>query len=462
MMQDETFEICPTYRREDFDFDKIQLDKNTPITPNGEPLYPLKMHATHGSSFTYKVSNEWFFKRKLQDGRSPQKIFSQHHYNQAYNELYGTFDDLGEVIAYHLAQSIIDPHTGKPILDVPEYKLATYLDEHQILYRGCASKNVCTRPTQRLRPMTYLVKDAGLTGNSIDVYMKALEKYVAKKGAVCDFDLARRTLVKNSAFSWKIANSDNHNNNILILVEDLPSGQTSATICPMIDNGSAYELSVRYKNDEDKLRLDSLYSDDHFSREDENGNRNLLFSYYPYMHTAFHLENDKLLIDDTSIAGKNYAYEYCLASEMLADKELYREVYEIEKQLNPQNAIDKVNELYGKSLKGSSRKIQWPPHLIEFMFATNELKSKVLSYVVADYYLKVAFESCISDKNPQLLAELSKEFLNTPLQASKEIYDNNFIALASHYGVKIDKSKLEQLNFKKGDQMAKSIPEANE
>ena len=84
------------------------------------------MPSHQGSSFTYKVSDKWFFKRKLQDGGHPHTIFSQHHFSQAYNELYGTFDDLGEVIAYILSKSVIDSKTGEPIVKVPEYRLATY------------------------------------------------------------------------------------------------------------------------------------------------------------------------------------------------------------------------------------------------------------------------------------------------------------------------------------------------
>ena len=449
MAEIEKFEICSKYRREDFDFDEIQIDRNNPVDSRGYPTYPVLMPSHQGSSFTYKVSDKWFFKRKLQDGGHPHTIFSQHHFSQAYNELYGTFDDLGEVIAYLLAKSVVDPKTNEPIVKVPEYRLATYKDKEGILLRGCISKNVCDNPDKKLVSMSDIMKFAQVNGNSIDVYMSAIEKYTKGRNCECDLDLVRQTLVKNSYFNWKISNSDNHKNNVMFIIEKLPNGKVKFDVSPLIDNGSAYELSVRYKNEDDEIRLEQLYSDKDFSAKDENGNSILNFSYYPYMHTAFHLEPSKLLISDTKIGDRNYGYEYSLASEMLEDKELYRQVYEIDKQLDVQSAISAIDEVYGASIKGAPKEINWPPYLKEFMFETNNVKSKILSYVVSDYYLKVAFNETIKNSNnAQTFEVFKKEMMQVPLQPSKEAYDEIFVAIAQKYGIDVDKEKLKTLVFK--------------
>lgn len=41
MQEIEKFEICSKYRREDFDFDEIQNDRNNPPDNRGYPTYPL-------------------------------------------------------------------------------------------------------------------------------------------------------------------------------------------------------------------------------------------------------------------------------------------------------------------------------------------------------------------------------------------------------------------------------------
>jgi len=167
------------------------------------------------------------------------------------------------------------------------------------------------------------------------------------------------------------------------------------------------------------------------------------------MHTAFHLEPKKLLIPDTKINNINYAYEYSLASEMLEDKELYRQIFEIDKQLDVQNAVSAIDEIYGASIKGAPKEINWPPYLKEFMFETNNVKSKILSFVVSDYYLKVAFNATIlNSNNAQTFDTFKNEMMQVPLQPSKEAYDEIFVAIAQKYGIEVDKEKLKTLTFK--------------
>ena len=187
MAETKTFKVCADYKRDDLDFAKIQYSKDNPPNKKGLPTYPNLISSNQGSSFTYQVSKDWFFKRKLQDGGTPLNIFSQHHFNQAYNELCGSFDDLGEVIAYFLAKNIIDPKTGEPIVFIPEYRLATFTDKENIMYRGCLSKNICESSDEQLITIADMMKSCDITGNTIEIYMQALKKFANTKKYNCDF-----------------------------------------------------------------------------------------------------------------------------------------------------------------------------------------------------------------------------------------------------------------------------------
>ena len=468
MEEIKTFKVCSDYRRDDLDYAKIQSAEGNPKDKWGVATYPYLIPSSHGSSFTYRVSSDWFFKRKLQDGAAPLDILSQHHFNQAYNELCGTLDDLGEVISYFLVKNVIDPQTGKPFVHVPEYRLATYTDKENITYRGCLSKNICQNPNEKIVTMAEMMTSAGLTGNSIEVYMKALKLYASGKKCKCDFDAMRRSLILNSYVCWKLANSDNHKHNVIVLSRTLPDGTFEIVPAGMIDNGSSYELSSPYTIggvSSEELRLAKLLKDEEFSSVDENGNRVFDFAYYPFMHTAFHLNPEALVDKNTKINGKNFAYEYSLASEMLEDKELFRTIYEFEKQLKIESAIEPINEIYGASVKGAPKTINWPPLLREFMFETNNVKSKTIAYVVADYYLSVAYSATVgkADKeNPsKQYAAIAEYMLTLPLQQSKEAYDEIFVKVAENFGVKIDKEKLAKIEFKLKGEMAKPEQQPN-
>lgn len=461
MEEIKTFKVCSDYKREDLDFAKIQMAEGNPLDKKGYPLYPYLMPSSHGSSFTYKINKDWFFKRKLQDGDAPLNIFSQHHFNQAYNELFGSFDDLGEVIAYFLAKNIIDPKTQKPIIFIPEYRLATFTDKENITFRGCISKNICENNNEELITMATVLKYTNLTGNSIEEYMTALKKYASIKQCNCDFDEVRRTLILQSYFCWKIANSDNHKQNIILIQKRLPNNTFDLYCNGLIDNGSAYELSSPYllNSDNPEPRFKKLLENPEFSSLDENGNPKFDFAYYPYMHTAFRLNENTLKDKNMSINNKSFSYEYSLASEMLDDNELFRLVYQIDKQLDIQNAIDSINNIYGTENNSAKKSVNWPPFLKEFMFETNNVKSKTLAFIVADYYLTVAYNELIekgNKENPSKLYQVFREkMLALPLQASKTNYDAEFLKIANSLNINIDESKLESLKFKLDTELSK-------
>ena len=460
----EIFELCAWFKKDNYDFNRIQMDKDNPLDVRGYPTYPKVVSSKLGSSYTYQISKDLFFKRRLQDGEqaSPQDYalgwVSLHHTSLADNELKGTFDDLGEVLSYHISKRIIDPKTGEPIIRVPEYRLACYDNERNEIFRGCTSRNVCENSNQKLVSMADVMSFVKFPdGKSIDHYMAALEKYVAMKGIDCDMSEIRRRMVVDSGYNWETANSDNHKNNVVLIEEKVPNGKTKMFSKWIIDNGSCYELSSRYMNQDGKLRFAALYEDDITSRVDENGNRVLDFAHYPYMHAAFQLESDKLLIPDTTIGGISYSYEYSLASEMLEDAEIYRQMYEIDRQLDIDAAIADIDSIYGAGKKGEEE-INWPPHLKEFMHATDDLKSKVLSYVVSDYFLKVAFNEMIGRFDSKKFADLFESFKNdmmqVPLLESKEEYEKVFVAIAQKHGIEIDINKLKTIKFKDEDEPA--------
>lgn len=463
--KDDIFELCSWFRKDNYDFDEIQRDRNNPMKDDGSLLYPLPVSSAQGSSITLQIFKDTFFKGRLQDGEKPHTILSLHHQKKKDNELYGTFDDLGEVISYHLSKTIIDPKTGKAIVKVPEYRFATYENEKGEVLRGCTSKNVCENENQQLISIAEIIKITRMPdGKSIDIYMDALEEFVKIRALECDLTAIRRAMIKDSFYNWKTSNSDNHKFNVVLIIEKMPNGKSRIYSDWIIDNGSSYELSSVYMNSDGKIRFALLYQDDATSRTDENGNRVLDFSHYPYMHAAFHLETNKLLIPDTKIGDITYNYEYCLASEILEDAELFRQVYEIERQFSLDTAISEIDSIYGSGKTGE-KQINWPPYLKEFMYATNELKSKVLSYVVSDYYLKVAFDATIgkfdSEKYSELFQSFKNDMMQIPLLESKEVYEQVFLAIAEKHGIEIDKTKLKNLKFKADDELVK-VKQPNE
>ncbi len=459
MEEIKTFKLCSDYRRDDFDFAEIQTSKNNPVV-RGIPTYPYLMPSNKGTSFTYKLAPDLFFKRKLQDGGISSSFRSS-----SYNELCGTFDDLAEVISYFLAKELIDPQTGKNIVEVPEYRLATFTDKNGTVQRGCVSKNVCKDQNEQLMSMRDILKltSHNQNANSIEDYMKAIENYMKIANIKCDLEAMRRALILKSEYSWLNANSDDTNSNVTVIKRKLQYGSFELIPGGIIDNGSSFEMSSPYLSggtSSGQSYHQDLLLDDSYSSTNPNGERVFDFQSYPRMHTAFHLNPKTLLFSDTKWGSENYAYEYCLACEMLSDKELFRLSYEIKTQLDIEKAIKAVDETYGASIKGAPKSIEWPPLLKDYMRETHKYKKRILSFVVADYYLDAAFNAFIekSDrKKPSKLYSIFQEkMLGLPLQSSKEAYDERFLNIANLLGIEVDKEKLASLEFKTQEGPAKA------
>lgn len=469
------FKLCSDRRRMDFDYNEIQRDRNNPITPKGLLLYPLKISAREGSSYTFKMNNDWFFKRKLQDGNhmAMEDIISQHHYGKVYDEKSGSFDDLAEVFCYEIAKNIINRKTGKQIIPIAEYKLAKYTDENNYNFLGCASKNVCKDKNDKLISMSEIMKWASGSGKSLDVYMSSIKRYCEIKSLKCDMESTRKGLIKQSYFCWKVANSDNHKNNIMYIISKNKNNELELSLSPLIDNGSAYELTTPYVDENSFFKRYSEVKNASFYEKQEDidtfGKVKYDFPYYSRTHSAFTLETDKLLFDDVKLKSTSndpsedvsYAYEFALASEMLSDAALFEDIYEVENQFSVNQTIDEINEKYGDIKTIGEKYINWPPYLKDYIKITNTIKSQSLAYAVSYYYLYAAYTQCIAEiidrNNPQ---EGFKEFFlqmtNIPLLESKEAYDEVFMEIAKMYGIHIDPEKLANIKFKREAEFKKA------
>lgn len=444
-----SFKICPDYKRESFDFCEIQRDKNNVIVKNGELLYPYLLPSSHGSSYTLKLSDNLFFKRKQQDGNLPATIFSQHHFRRDYAELSGSLDDLAEVICYYLSKDMIDPKTQMPLIKVANYKLASYTDEEGVEFRGCVTENIVGENEELINMADIMKNSQGLDGKTdktFESYSRSIQKYIRLKNIKCDFESLTQSMIKNSYFCWKVANSDNHKNNITFLLRHNQNGEKELLVSPLIDNGSAYELSAPYvaASDINNPRFVKLLDFPDFSKTDSNGNKFLDFSYYPFMHNAFMFDTDNINAEITMIGDKSYSYEYGLAAKMLSDDELLRQIYQIENQIDIEKMFSAIESEYG-----TATGFNWPPLLKEFILATNKVKSQTLSYVTADLYFQNAIKIC--EQSPKLV-ELKNEFLRLPLQQAKDDYNKLFIELCESNGIRVDKNKLGNLSVYKNEQ----------
>lgn len=441
-----SFKICPDYKRESFDFCEIKKDKNNKIARNGELLYPFLLPSSHGTSYTLKISDNLFFKRKQQDGNLPAQIFSQHHFNKNYSELSGSLDDLSEVICYYLAKNLIDPKTQKPLVEVAKYKLANYTDEEGIEFRGCVTENVASE-NEELISMADIIKSTGIDSlnqeKSIDFYMNQINKTAKQRYIKIDEQKIARDLLKNSYFCWKVANSDNHKNNITFLLRKNEKGERELVVSPLIDNGSAYELSAPYVTalEPSVPRFAKLLEDENFSKIDENGKKVFDFAYYPFMHNAFMIDTNDINVENIKIGEKIFSYEYGLAAKMLSDNELMRQIYQIENQFDIEKMFDEIDKDYG-TFNG----FNWPPMLKDFIRATNKVKSQTLSYITADLYFQNAVKASGLKQNFNLFKD---KFLNIPLMQSKEKYDTLFSEFCETFGTKIDRDKLKNMSVYK-------------
>ncbi|MBQ9786384.1 MAG: hypothetical protein IJW25_02845, partial [Clostridia bacterium] len=243
------------YRRHEFDYGEIKWQ----AMQNGQN-YPKALSVDKGHSTLYQFSPDYFFKRKQQDGNhglhsEGYGIHSQHHF--VYDEIIGSFDDLAEVMCCKIANKLgttqktnyLGQKYEAPVVDTAKYFLAVYKNKDGDEERGCLTENVA-KNAHLIQGTTFLQNLPCATPtrtpeNSLPNYLKALNDYSEKTGIVLDPNI-QRDLVVNSYFCWKVANCDNHCNNITFLQTRNPDGTNVLTVSPIIDNGSAWESAISY------------------------------------------------------------------------------------------------------------------------------------------------------------------------------------------------------------------------
>ncbi len=447
-------ELCK-YRREEYDYSDIKFR-----TLNDPIKYPKKLNVKEGHSTCYQLSQEWFFKRKQQDGNYylTNNIHSQHHF--IYNEEVGSFDDLAEVLCYVLAKNMgtrtkYDRNgnpTEVPVVDVTEYRLAEYTAEGDELQRGCVSRNI-VKPNETIIKgnaiLGYLSEDPNsLTepDNSLKNYIAALKKYAEISGVELDNNIVK-DLIINSFFCWKVANSDNHSNNIVFIQERTPEG-SKLRVGTLIDNGSAWELSIPlYTTKIDgtqESRFKQIYvgltGDPNITPEQA---RDVKFERNPFFyHNAFTLDAGDLYGNQKFLNGKNLSYEYDLAAYALSSPEIYDAIFKINNNFDLQRAFDEVDAQY---------RLVWPEFMKETISATADYKSRLISQAMADYYCYTAYTQCVSTLDQedidQTYLTLSAAMRELPLQPSAEDYSKHFLALAKENGIDIDQQQLAEISF---------------
>ena len=426
--------------------------------------YPKKLPASAGSSMVYQISEREYFKRKPGDGihgMEPMGIFTQHSFVN--NEFYGSFDDLGEVMAYTLAKNMgtraktMYDGTKKqvPLVDNAEYKLAIYYTTEGVGYRGCSSTSIVPEGSPRnqiIKGRQILNNVYGSVGrefNSLPHYLSAFEKYAeqqsvaTKRNVVVDPNMGN-DLIINSYFCWKIGNIDNHNGNMVFVQEEMPDGSLLLGCSKLIDNGAAWQLNTTQKKDGEKYSVTekTFFTAGGVLAENENGNPMVVFTKDPYKHTAFYLYAGNLNGHNKQIGDEKFEYEFDLAANMLSNPEVYDAIYQIEQQFDIDRAINELSKEYW---------LNYPNLVPETMRGLTDFKSNLLASVVADYYCYSTFTSCIGpvdQQNPSGLYLTFKEQMGAlPLQPNMESYMNEFLNIATENQVAVDPEMLASVNF---------------
>ena len=436
--------------------------------------YPKPVSVHKGHSSIYQISQDWFFKRKQQDGNygadsmhnSGSSIvqffhsmgsfdnptpFSQHHF--VYNELKGCLEDVAEVFCYTVSKGLgITKKTDiygrtfdAPVVDVAEYQLAEYKDKEGILQRGVLSKNIVGENDNLIQGDFFLkfLKE-GSIGSNLPNYVRAINAYAEATGVLIDPNL-QRDLIVNSYFCWKVSNTDNHRNNITFIQTQGPDGTPYVKVSTLIDNGGAYDSSSTYYL---KGENTSLY-ERMFQRElgtdtvtTEQASQTVFTENRFIQNTAFKLGAGDLHGHPKTLAGKPMEYEYDLAAFALANPNIYSSIYQIEQNFDIASAAAEMSKTYG---------LKWPDFYLEAMNACNAYKTNVISQVMADLFCHTAYTACVGQVNTEqpddLYLAFQEQMRGLPLQENIEGYIQEFMKLANQANIPVDQATLETLIF---------------
>lgn len=437
--------------------------------------YPKSISVNKGHSSIYQISQDWFFKRKQQDGNygadsmqtnnrssivqyfhsmgsfDTPTPFSQHHF--VYNELKGCLEDVAEVFCYTVSKGlgttkktdIYGRQYDAPVVDVAEYQLAEYKDKEGILQRGCLSRNILGE-NDNLIQGDFLLKflNEGNIGSNLPNYLRSIQSYADTIGLAIDPNL-QRDLIVNSYFCWKVGNTDNHRNNITFVQTKGPDGTPYIKVSTLIDNGGAYDSSLTYFINNSQI---SIY-ERMFQKElgtsqvtTEQAAQTVFTENRFIEHTAFKLGAGDIYGHPKSLGTKPMEYEYDVAAYALANPEIYSSIYQIEQNFNVAEAARSMSKDYG---------LRWPDFYLEAMNACNGYKTSVISQVMADCFFHTAYTSCIGEVNleqpNELYVALQQQMRALPLQESVDGYVQEFMKLANQANIPVDQATLETLNF---------------
>lgn len=452
------------YKRVELDYAKIKWE-----ALQNKQNFPKSLSVDQGHSTIYQLSPEWFFKRKQQDGNHGLNsegygIHSQHHFR--YDEIVGSFDDLAEVLSAEIAKGLgtvtktdyLGNKFTSPVIDTAEYKLAVYTNKDGEEERGCLSKNIVADGGNLIQGTYFLQTLPTATAtrtpeNSLPNYLHALKEYSERTGVVLDPNI-QRDLIVNSYYCWKVANCDNHCNNITFIQKKGPDGRSYVTVSPIIDNGSAWESAISYINANGQNRYELIYKaqtgKDSISPQEAS---EVVFTSNPfYDHTAFKLNGGNLNNHAKTLNGEQLSYEYDLAAFALANPEVYSSIYQIESNFNIDGAIEQVTQDYN---------LNAPPYYFETVRATTQYKSQVLSQVVSDYYCHVAYTNCVENvdmSNPsEMYLSFQQQMQQLPLQPSAQAYAEEFLKIAKQNNVAINEEALSNLDFLPSPEPAQGV-----
>ena len=437
--------------------------------------YPKSVSVNKGHSSIYQISQDWFFKRKQQDGNygadsmqtnNRSSIvqyfhsmggydiptpFSQHHF--VYNELKGCLEDIAEVFCYTVSKGlgtvkktdIYGRTFDAPVVDVAEYKLAEYKDKEGILQRGCLSKNILGE-NDNLIQGDFLLKflKEGNIGSNLPNYLRAIKAYTDTMGIMVDPNI-QRDLIVNSYFCWKVGNTDNHRNNITFVQTKGPDGTPYIKVSTLIDNGGAYDSSLTYYiNNSQTSIYERMFQKELGTSEvtPEQAAQTVFTENRFIEHTAFRLGAGDLYGHPKTLGNKPMEYEYDVAAYALANPEIYSSIFQIEQNFNITEAAKSMSREYG---------LKWPDYYLEAMNACNAYKTSVISQVMADCFCHTAYTCCIGEVNMEnpdaLYLAFQEQMRGLPLQESIDGYIQEFMKLANQANVPVDQATLETLNF---------------
>ena len=420
------------------------------------------LRATDGTSNTmYIKDTDEYFKECMQDGnKTPYWQDDQGRHTFLYIEEAGSFDDYAEVLSYYLAKNLgyrqKTDYAGNtqtvPMVNCAEYRLAEYLDIREYTHRGCISKSIAENGETLLKGVKILepFKDPNRplqkVRNSLANHKAALQIYketqetITGREVILDPNIENDLLI-NAYMCYRISNGDNHSSNILYTQKMLPDGRILISVAPMIDNGSAWEMS----NGTCLINHQKIVE----KNTDENGNFVLTDS--PFKAQAFHLDAGSLNGHSKKIDGKDLSQEFEFAAHALSNPEFYQAIFQIEQNFDLEQAYKELAINYRSNL---------PKEVVMVTTADSNLKASFMTQAMSNYFCYTAYKTCIGEvdeENPSELYSLFQSQMGElPLQENIQGYIDAFKNIAQSQNIEVSDEQLSTLNFLPQDDLSQT------